>query len=246
MAEQERDFKGVWIPKIVWLDERLNALDKIILTEIDSLDNGERGCYASNKYIADFCQCSETKVSTAISKLIKFGYLYVQNFDGRQRELKSRLSNFERQNNKKSDSDFENLKESNTNNNTYTNTNNKNNNIPQAEQPPSPKSETVDYELFKDIYNKFCSSLPQIRMLSDKRKKAIRAFLKQLEFRDFEKACKKANESNFLTGRNDRGWKADFDFIIKVDKALSIIEGKYDSKKTTYNPANNVNLDDLF
>lgn len=125
MAEMERDFKGVWIPRTVWLDERLNALDKIILTEIDSLDIGERGCYASNKYIADFCQCSETKVSTAISKLIEYGYLYVQKFDGRQRELKSRLSNFERQNLKKCKADFEILKESNTFNNTNNNTVNK-------------------------------------------------------------------------------------------------------------------------
>lgn len=100
--------------------------------------------------------------------------------------------------------------------------------IPQAEQ--SPKSSPIDYELFKDTYNKFCSSLPQIRMLSDKRKKAIKTFLKQLEFKDFEAACEKANESNFLTGVNDRAWKADFDFIIKVDKALGIIEGKYDDK----------------
>ena len=100
--------------------------------------------------------------------------------------------------------------------------------IPQAEQPPSPKSETIDYELFKNVYNKFCFSLPQIRMLSDKRKKAIKTFLKQMEFSDFELACKKANESNFLTGNNDRGWKADFDFIIRADKALSILEGKYD------------------
>jgi hypothetical protein len=125
MTEYDRDFKGVWIPKIVWLDERLNALDKVILTEIDSLDNGERGCYASNKHIAEFCQCSETKVSTAISKLIKIGYLYVQKFDGRQRELKSRLSNFERQDLKNCKSDFKNLKESNTSNNTVNNTSNK-------------------------------------------------------------------------------------------------------------------------
>lgn len=233
MAEIERDFKGVWIPKTVWLDERLNALDKIILTEIDSLDNGERGCYASNKYIADFCQCSETKVSTAISKLIKFGYLYMQKFDGRQRELKSRLSNFERQNCKNSKADFEDLKESNTSNNTFTNTNKKDNkDTPQAGEPPSPKAAPIDYDLFKDIYNKFCSSLPQVKLLSDKRKKAIRDFLKQLEFRDFEMACKKANENNFLTGSNDRGWKADFDFIIKVDKTLSILEGKYDNNDT--------------
>ena len=128
MAENERDFKGVWIPRTVWLDDRLNALDKVILTEIDSLDNGERGCYASNKHIAEFCQCSETKVSTAISKLIKLGYITVQKFDGRQRELKSRLSKFERQSLKNCNSDFKNLKESNTSNNTSINTE-RNNNI---------------------------------------------------------------------------------------------------------------------
>lgn len=122
MTNQERDFKGVWIPKTVWLDERLNALEKVILTEIDSLDQGERGCWASNKHIADFCQCSETKVSTAISKLIKLGYLYVQNFDGRQRELKSCLSKFESLTDEKCKADYKNLKESNTENNPSTNT----------------------------------------------------------------------------------------------------------------------------
>lgn len=120
MAEN-RDFKGVWIPRVVWLDERLNALDKVILTEIDSLDMSESGCFASNKYIADFCQCSETKVSTAISKLIEYGYLAVQSFDGRTRILKSSLSNFERQVYKKCEADSQNLKH----NNTYTKTNNK-------------------------------------------------------------------------------------------------------------------------
>lgn len=121
---ESRDFKGVWIPKKVWLDTRLNALEKIILTEIDSLDNGEKGCYASNEHLAEFCQCSKTKVSTAIRKLIDCGYIYVQNFDGRKRELKSRLSNFERQNIKNCNADIQNLKESNTDNNTVNNTNN--------------------------------------------------------------------------------------------------------------------------
>ena len=117
-----RDFKGVWIPKEVWLDTRLNALDKVILMEIDSLDQGEKGCYASNEHLAEFCQCSKTKVSTAISKLIECGYLYILNFDGRKRELKSRVSNFERQSLKKCNADIQNLKESNTDNNTYNKT----------------------------------------------------------------------------------------------------------------------------
>lgn len=120
--QPSRDFKGVWIPKSIWLDTRLNALEKIILTEIDSLDCGEDGCFAGNKYIADFCQCSETKVSLAISKLISLGYLEVASFDGRQRILKSCLSKNERQTHKKCEAESQKVKgctiENNISNNT--------------------------------------------------------------------------------------------------------------------------------
>ena len=105
-----RDFKGIWIPKEIWLDERLNTIDKIILLEIDSLDSSDEGCYASNKYLANFCQCTETTISTSISKLIKLEYLEVIKFDGRKRYLKSRLSKFERQTLKNLKADFKNFK----------------------------------------------------------------------------------------------------------------------------------------
>lgn len=97
---EQRDFKGVWIPKEIWLDTRLNATEKIILIEIDSLSNEEKGCYASNEYLANFCQCSERKVSEAISKLIKCEYIYVESFNGRTRILRSKLSNYARQTSK--------------------------------------------------------------------------------------------------------------------------------------------------
>lgn len=112
----ERDFKGVWIPKEIWLDARLNMLEKGILAEIDSLDNDD-GCSAGNEYLASFCQCSETKVSTAIKKLIELGYIYQQSFNGRVRILKSRLSNFERQTFKNLKADFNNFKAINKDNN---------------------------------------------------------------------------------------------------------------------------------
>lgn len=124
MAENQRDFKGVWIPKAVWLDTRLTALDKVILTEIDSLDQSERGCFASNKHIADFCQCSERKVSESISQLLKLGYLVVQSFDGRQRELRSCLAKSASLDSKNYEADTKNLRQSNTSNNTSTNTTN--------------------------------------------------------------------------------------------------------------------------
>lgn len=87
----EREWRGIWIPKEVWLDERLNPLEKVILFEIDSLDKTDSGCFASNEYIAKFCQCSEWKVSNAITKLISLGYIRIAAFDGRKRTIKSCL-----------------------------------------------------------------------------------------------------------------------------------------------------------
>lgn len=108
--EGKREFKGVWFPAEVWLDDRLTALEKMILIEIDSLD-GDDGCYASNEYLAKFCQCSQSKVSGAITKLRQLGYIRVKSFDGRKRILESCLAFSVRQTNKKEKSAQQNLEE---------------------------------------------------------------------------------------------------------------------------------------
>lgn len=125
----ERDFKGIWIPKEIWLDERLSALEKVIFCEIDSLSSEDRGCFASNKHIADFCQCSETKVSNAISKLVEIGYVVIESFDGRNRICKSALQKVQvcltenaRQPYKKCKADLQKVQDSNTDSNTENNT----------------------------------------------------------------------------------------------------------------------------
>ena len=110
MTDSKREFKGVWFPAEVWLDERLTALEKIILIEIDSLD-GEDGCYASNEYLAKFCQCSQSKVSSAITKLKNLGYIRVKSFDGRKRILESCLTFSTGQTNKKEKSAPQNLEQ---------------------------------------------------------------------------------------------------------------------------------------
>lgn len=78
-----------------------------------------------------------------------------------------------------------------------------------------------------EIYNLNCSNLPQIKKVTDKRKKAIKSFLKEFTIEQLEEICKIANGTDFLIGKNDRGWKADFDFIMRTDKATAILEGKY-------------------
>ena len=47
----------------------------------------------------------------------------------------------------------------------------------------------------------------------------------------FQEICINANNSGFLIGHNDRGWTADFDFIIRPDKAVKLLEGQYNNKR---------------
>lgn len=84
----ERDFKWIWIPKEIWLDEKLNYIQKLLLIEIDSLDN-ENWCFASNAYFAKFFWISETQISKNISYLKSEWYIEQTSFDWRQRVLKS-------------------------------------------------------------------------------------------------------------------------------------------------------------
>ena len=69
-----RDFKGVWIPKEVWLDDKLSWMEKLFLVEIDSL-NAEKGCFASNAYFGEFFQLSNSRVSEIIKSLVSKGYI---------------------------------------------------------------------------------------------------------------------------------------------------------------------------
>ena len=73
--------------------------------------------------------------------------------------------------------------------------------------------------------------MPQIQKLTEKRGKAIDKFIKEFTVEQFEQICKLANSSDFLTGNNDRKWKADFDFLMRIDKATNILEGKYSNTK---------------
>lgn len=92
--EIKREFKGVWIPKEVYCNKELNWTDRILLTEINSLD-GEQGCFASNAYFAKFLGVTENIISNSISKLKKMGFITQASFDGRRRILKTLLINRE-------------------------------------------------------------------------------------------------------------------------------------------------------
>jgi len=73
----KRDFKGIWIPKDIWQNEKLSVMEKILYVEIESLDNGE-GCFARNEHFGKFLGLSKNRCSALISSLIDKGFVTME------------------------------------------------------------------------------------------------------------------------------------------------------------------------
>lgn len=89
----------------------------------------------------------------------------------------------------------------------------------------------IEYNNIVQIYNENCFNLSKVSKLTEKRRIAIRKFLNEFTLDDFINICNIANNNDFLIGKNDRNWKADFDFLLRTDKATAILEGKYTKKR---------------
>tara|TARA_R100001244_G_scaffold11860_2_gene14020 strand:+ start:1078 stop:1743 length:666 start_codon:yes stop_codon:yes gene_type:complete len=94
---RDRKFQGIWIPRNVYLNRDLTWIEKILLVEIDSLDKGDKGCFASNDYFAEFLNVSKTHISKSINHLIELKFLRLHSFNGRTRILKSALNSTSKQ-----------------------------------------------------------------------------------------------------------------------------------------------------
>lgn len=88
----------------------------------------------------------------------------------------------------------------------------------------------VPYEKIKDLFNNICTSYSQVRLMSERRKETVRARFKQYGGIDtFEELFKTAEASDFLKGKNNRKWKADFDWLIKEANMTKVLEGRYNN-----------------
>lgn len=231
---ESRDFKGIWIPKELWLNKELTLLEKCIFVEIDSLDN-ENNCIASNEYFAEFCDCSESKITKAIRRLQELNMIEILSFDGRHRRIRVVKSTM--QGSKKYDAESQKVRAINIDNNIVNKKQSKSKDLDCGENFNfgHSKSDTVtsskEAEKFKDYYNEHCSNLPKVVKLTDKRIKAVKNLIKKYSWDDIITVFDSANDSDFLTGNNDRGWKADIDFLLREDKFINILEGKYGGRK---------------
>lgn len=87
MSTPTRAFKGVWIPVEIWDSTELSWMEKCLLAEINSLDNGT-GCYAGNEFLAERFKTTAGNIAKIISELRSKKFIEDVAFDGRTRWIR--------------------------------------------------------------------------------------------------------------------------------------------------------------
>lgn len=98
---------------------------------------------------------------------------------------------------------------------------------PQAEKcshtPPCP------FAKIKELFNRICTSYPEIKGIEGNRKKAVAARWRLYgSLEPFEQVFTKAQASSFLKGENKRNWSATFDWLMSASNFVKVLEGRYD------------------
>jgi hypothetical protein len=94
---------------------------------------------------------------------------------------------------------------------------------------PLPSSSPVPYEKIRELFNISCPSLAKVMGINGKRKIAVAARWGEHPDLDFFKGYfERAEASDFLKGKNDRNWKATFDWLMNAANMDKVREGKYD------------------
>lgn len=88
----------------------------------------------------------------------------------------------------------------------------------------------TNYQEIISLYNEICISFPCVKALSEARKKAIKARLNIYTIEDFKTLFEKAEASDFLKGKNNHDWSANFDWLIADRNMAKTLDGNYDNK----------------
>lgn len=97
-----------------------------------------------------------------------------------------------------------------------------------------------------DLFHRLCPSFPRVRTLSEFRKREIRNRMKSYTMADFETMFRNAEDSGFLKGENNRGWKASFDWLVTDKNMAKVIDGVYaDKRKKEQSGGRQLDADEL-
>lgn len=105
----------------------------------------------------------------------------------------------------------------------------------------------VPYQRIINLYNEICSNLPKVVKSTENRKKTVQARFKEYDedVEVFKRLFNKANESDFLCGKNERQWHADFDWLLNQQNMAKVLEDRYINKCSSVDKVKAKNIEDF-
>lgn len=231
-------------PKAVMQDDRLTIEAKAIYAYIASFAGTGTTAFPGKRKMAADLKISEERLYTHRKLLIKYGYITVTQERGANGTLGKTVYTLEPVAIERPDTDDPSAdkpcaekpcsEKPRTENPSHNNNKSKINNI--NNNKSKKKSESGEAaapfpSVIVNLYHQLCPSLPKIVKLTDGRATAIRARLNDYKLEQITTAFKMAEDSDFLKGVNDRGWHANFDWIMSPGNMAKILEGNYKNKR---------------
>lgn len=232
-------------PKTVMQDDRLTIEAKAIYAYIASFAGAGTTAFPGKRKMAVDLKISEERLYTHRKLLIKCGYITVTQERGANGTLGKTVYTLEPVAIERPDTDDPSAdkpcaenpcsEKPRTENPSYNNNRSKNNRINNnnsKKKSESGKAAAPSPSVIVDLYHQICPSFPRIVKLTDGRAKAIKARLNDYTLKQITTAFKMAEDSSFLKGNNERGWHANFDWIMSPGNMAKILEGNYRNKQS--------------
>lgn len=102
----------------------------------------------------------------------------------------------------------------------------------------SPK---IDFENLILFFNTHRGALPEVKVMSEKRKKNIEKILQAHGKAALHNVILLAEQSDFLQGNGKDQWRASFDWLINPENFIKVLEKTYNPPKKTTHASNNNN-----
>ncbi len=106
-----------------------------------------------------------------------------------------------------------------------------------CEPDSEPLKKQIAYQQILEDYNRTCTDLPSIHAVTEGRRKQIRALMNGMDrdkimsgdsiYERLHTLFQKAQESDFLSGRNGHWRGCAFDWLINKKNAMKVLEGTY-------------------
>lgn len=111
---------------------------------------------------------------------------------------------------------------------------------PSSAKSRSRGSGSADQQRIIDAWNAMAeeTDLALVRLMSDRRRARLGQRLREHGLDGVLEAIAKIGLSAFCHGRNQRGWRADFDFLLQDGSLTRAREGRYDNHESAFDPAN--------